>query len=473
MEITVNRAWKRDGYTIGTLSIDGKRLGDGKHYCCTLEDTDRGLEQGMALNKILFLKIPHVTAIPRGRYEVTMTYSPKFKRYLPLINAVPGYEGVRIHCLTPDMEILTEKGWQNLEAFENSPSKNCFSYNTEKQRIELVPIEQFIKQEYDGDLYCSTGRRVNYSVTDKHRMWVGNKTHKGNLEWSFRTADTLIKSNKFLTSAMKDGETVTQAQLNFYRLLMAVQADGYIYNRSNTSASVRFHFVKERKIKRVEELVTALHCEYTEFVDKEGKTHISLEPKLSEQIVEVMNPCRYMFNFKELPLWLLQFDSDVLRELLKTYLFFDGRWENYLRNNLNMTISSVNKRTLDLLQAMATLCGMRSYIHPAHGSGCMEIVLYDNQSTVTPEPTSYSVKHYTGVVWCLSNMNTTLVVRKNNRPMIIGNCGNTAASTDGCILVGENTAKGKVLNSRYWLNIVLGKINEAIARKEKIMITIK
>lgn len=98
MEITVNRAWKRDGYTIGTLSIDGKRLGDGKHYCCTLEDTDRGLEQGMTLNKILFLKIPHVTAIPRGRYEVTMTYSPKFKRYLPLINAVPGYEGVRLHA---------------------------------------------------------------------------------------------------------------------------------------------------------------------------------------------------------------------------------------------------------------------------------------------------------------------------------------------------------------------------------------
>lgn len=98
MEITVNRAWKREGYTIGTLSIDGKRLGDGKHYCCTLEDTDRGLAQDMTLNKILFLKKPHVTAIPRGRYEVMMTYSPRFKRYLPLVNDVPGYSGVRIHA---------------------------------------------------------------------------------------------------------------------------------------------------------------------------------------------------------------------------------------------------------------------------------------------------------------------------------------------------------------------------------------
>ena len=97
MEITVERKWKRDGYTIGTLSIDGKRLGDGKHYCCTLEDTDRGLDSKMPTSKILFMKRPHITAIPTGRYEVTLTYSPHFHRTLPLLNNVPGYSGVRIH----------------------------------------------------------------------------------------------------------------------------------------------------------------------------------------------------------------------------------------------------------------------------------------------------------------------------------------------------------------------------------------
>ena len=97
MEIVVERKWKRDGYTIGTLSIDGKRFGDGKHYCCTLEDTDRGLDSKMSTEKILFMKKPHVTAIPTGRYEVTVTYSPHFKRNLPLLNDVPGYLGVRIH----------------------------------------------------------------------------------------------------------------------------------------------------------------------------------------------------------------------------------------------------------------------------------------------------------------------------------------------------------------------------------------
>ena len=97
MELLLERKWKRNGYTIGTLSIDGKRLGDGKHYCCTLEDTDRGLDSKMSLNKIMFMKQPHVTAIPTGRYQVTTTYSPRFGRNMPLLNNVPGYSGVRIH----------------------------------------------------------------------------------------------------------------------------------------------------------------------------------------------------------------------------------------------------------------------------------------------------------------------------------------------------------------------------------------
>ena len=97
MEIVVDRKWKKDKYTIGTLSINGKRLGDGQHYCCTLEDTDRGLDSKMSVDKILSIKKPHITAIPTGRYEITVTYSPHFRRNLPLLNNVPCYLGVRIH----------------------------------------------------------------------------------------------------------------------------------------------------------------------------------------------------------------------------------------------------------------------------------------------------------------------------------------------------------------------------------------
>lgn len=81
MEILVQRIAKRDDYTIGRLSIDGK------YVCDTLEDRVR--EPGV--------KVPGKTAIPAGRYRVIVNVSPKFGRELPRLLDVPGFEGILIH----------------------------------------------------------------------------------------------------------------------------------------------------------------------------------------------------------------------------------------------------------------------------------------------------------------------------------------------------------------------------------------
>lgn len=81
MEILVQRIAKRDDYTIGRLSIDGK------YVCDTLEDKVR--EPGV--------KVVGKTAIPAGRYRVIVNVSPKFGRELPRLLDVPGFEGILIH----------------------------------------------------------------------------------------------------------------------------------------------------------------------------------------------------------------------------------------------------------------------------------------------------------------------------------------------------------------------------------------
>ena len=35
--------------------------------------------------------------IPAGTYPIVVTWSPKFKRMLPLVNHVPGRSGIRVH----------------------------------------------------------------------------------------------------------------------------------------------------------------------------------------------------------------------------------------------------------------------------------------------------------------------------------------------------------------------------------------
>ncbi len=51
--------------------------------------------------------------------------------------------------------------------------------------------------------------------------------------------------------------------------------------------------------------------------------------------------------------------------------------------------------------------------------------------------------------------------------------GNTAKDTEGCIIVGENTVKGMVLNSTKYEGELVRIIDEAINRGEKVKIKIE
>ena len=91
MKLKVVREVKTEVSTIGRLFINEK------FFCYTLEDKDRGLKQTDTLLYIQAKKIFGVTAIPFGNYELIVNLSPKFKRMLPRILNIKGFDGVLMH----------------------------------------------------------------------------------------------------------------------------------------------------------------------------------------------------------------------------------------------------------------------------------------------------------------------------------------------------------------------------------------
>lgn len=92
MEVLIKRKWMKPTYTISKVYVDGADFG-----CNCLEDTDRGLKETMTIADIAKVKVKGATAIPTGTYSVIYTYSPKFRKYLPLLESVRGFDGIRIH----------------------------------------------------------------------------------------------------------------------------------------------------------------------------------------------------------------------------------------------------------------------------------------------------------------------------------------------------------------------------------------
>ena len=113
MELILERIAKRKTYTIGRLSLtpspsnwrgglgaaeaspSGGRLEGASYFCDTLEPTWRDYKNGA-------YKVKGRSAIPEGRYAVVISWSPKFKQWLPILLGGPEFnkkwQGIRIHA---------------------------------------------------------------------------------------------------------------------------------------------------------------------------------------------------------------------------------------------------------------------------------------------------------------------------------------------------------------------------------------
>jgi len=85
MEIKVVRLVLNGKSTLGKMYVNNE------FFAYTCEDTVRELGPNCKG------KVAHETAISYGKYEVILSFSNRFQRYLPLLLNVPCFEGIRIH----------------------------------------------------------------------------------------------------------------------------------------------------------------------------------------------------------------------------------------------------------------------------------------------------------------------------------------------------------------------------------------
>lgn len=157
MKLLIDRAWKKQTYTISRLFIDGIRFYE------SLEDKDRGLKQTDSLARIATIKVPGETAIPSGTYEIDMdTISPKYAAIdwykkncnggrMPRLKFVPGFDGILIHPGGSNGAIDT---------------RGCILVGRNLQKGKLLQSKEVFKQLYKK-LYDAYKRREKITIEIK------------------------------------------------------------------------------------------------------------------------------------------------------------------------------------------------------------------------------------------------------------------------------------------------------------------
>ena len=117
------------------------------------------------------------------------------------------------HCLTPDHEVLTKRGFVPIQ--EVCHSDQVLSLHTVENRARWSPVEAI--QSYDVQnqhINVYDGKQVSFAVTDEHRFLT--KTRPGRRRWAYRPFDDLPA--QFMVRRLNDWKSTVTHRLRGTRL---------------------------------------------------------------------------------------------------------------------------------------------------------------------------------------------------------------------------------------------------------------
>lgn len=148
----------------------------------------------------------------------------------------------KIHCLTPDHEVLTEDGWKLGIDIDIKKTKIGTFDQKEGKIVYAYAIRKFI-YEYNGELYHTKNDALDFIVTPNHQMWCSIETKP---QWQFIMANEVSDlkldvfyrgiDNIFICSPKKDMKKIE----NYKGQVFCFEVPGNIFcvRRGSTKPAV-------------------------------------------------------------------------------------------------------------------------------------------------------------------------------------------------------------------------------------------
>lgn len=350
------------------------------------------------------------------------------------------------YCATADTEVLTENGWVMYPDYDwTTPvgTVNQMTHALEFQR----PFEKHV-YEYDGEMFYSTNRSLDFGVTPDHQMyvrkWDENKRTLSN-QYSFVKMKDLGWYAGFMPSPSGQiGTEIVELEVpgdrrydgdDFFAMLGLIVSDGYAGGTDNTKNWVSFASFREETREAVAAL--ASRCGFHECPSRKGvwirydagalanwlreNCYVnSVTGALSKKVPGLIK----VASMRQIKLFLHWFD-DRSRDGVQFYSasrqLIDDLQELHLRIGKRATIGKVPAKEAQLNGK--TIRSKDAFVLTVRQADKLSI---DRKQHIETD-------RYKGLVYCAAVPNHTLITRRNGSVLISSNCW--AHSSTSCVMM--------------------------------------
>lgn len=371
------------------------------------------------------------------------------------------------YCFSDDTEVLTKSGFKLFK--DLTEDDELWQYSSLDKKLTLArPLAKQII-EYSGKMEHVHGKFIDMLVSPNHDCLLFRQC---NLEKSF-----FIKAENYpkgvygqLNAAMADDLLCPRLEKEAILILVAaVQADASI----EVGKRITFSLKKQRKINRLLQTLEILKISYTKHVFKSKPTFSCIRIKFNEVnnlIADYIDTSSRIKNFKP-----------ALKELsIKLRQFFINElalWDGTTSVKNCPSYFSTNLHNITFVQELATITGIRTTrnIQKAIGKKPFGRITLNISEPITWTQTfKHDKLDYNGKIYCVTMPCSTVVVRRNGKVFITGQCQQEPrltvhyAEERGCRRAAEAANKYRTDPNTDYHNLVASMIfGDVFTAKER------
>ena len=325
---------------------------------------------------------------------------------LPLYNRtqVSGADKV-IVCYSSDTEVLTHAGWKLFSDLK--PFDEVAEYWPDGERVDFVTPSGTQRVDYTGPMVNIKSDWCDLLVTPDHRVLWRRQRCRARVSVA---SDIGPNIQLPVSGTMAGGECyLTEVQV---RLLAAFANDGNLPSRTH---EIAWRLKKWRKIDRLRGHLSAIGTAWTEhmYMSTPGWTELRVRQEDAPFLLST-------FPKKAINRKILSWSAPLRRAFLDELRYWDGDSVG----QRGIRFFTAKREEAEVVSEAAVLSGLGvSSRYDGRRGGHNWIVSLNDRTwrTVTRKPT-HTDDEYHGEVFCCSVPSGFLVVRRNGKAIICGNC---------------------------------------------------